>query len=162
MRARVVEGDGRMQVRVAVETDLTALLRLYRHLNQDDAPAEPARAQAAFAAMLRSPLVKVFVAEVEEGLASSCTLVVVPNLTRGARPYAVIENVVTDAAFRRRGLGQAVLAAALARAWAEDCYKVMLATGSKREETLRFYERAGFERGGKTFFQARRSATHGG
>jgi hypothetical protein len=31
-----------------------------------------------------------------------------------------------------------------------------LATGSRREETPRFYEGAGFERGGKTFFQVRR------
>ncbi|WP_247327142.1 hypothetical protein [Bradyrhizobium sp. 141] len=30
-----------------------------------------------------------------------------------------------------------------------DCYKVHLATGSKRETTLRFYEGAGFHRGGK-------------
>jgi hypothetical protein len=32
----------------------------------------------------------------------------------------------------------------------------MLATGSRKRGTLQFYECAGFERGGKTFFQARR------
>jgi hypothetical protein len=42
-------------------------------------------------------------------------------------------------------------------AWEAGCYKIMLATGSRREETLQFYESAGFERGGKTFFQARRA-----
>ena len=35
-------------------------------------------------------------------------------------------------------------------------FEVMLATGSSRPETLRFYEGAGFARGGKTFFQVRR------
>lgn len=37
-----------------------------------------------------------------------------------------------------------------------DCYKVLLATGSKRETTLRFYEGAGFQRWGKTYFEVRR------
>jgi hypothetical protein len=32
---------------------------------------------------------------------------------------------------------------------------VMLATGSEKPETLLLYERAGFRRGGKTFFEAR-------
>jgi GNAT superfamily N-acetyltransferase len=68
----------------------------------------------------------------------------------------VIENVVTHAQHRQAGLGRAVLSAALDAAWQADCYKVMLASGSRREATLRFYEGAGFERGGKTFFQVRR------
>ena len=79
---------------------------------------------------------------------------IVPNLTRGAKPYGLIENVVTDAAYRRRGLGRQVLHAALEKAWQEHCYKVMLLTGSKQEETLRFYEGSGFKRGVKTGFVA--------
>ncbi|MBX9699936.1 MAG: GNAT family N-acetyltransferase, partial [Acetobacteraceae bacterium] len=98
----------------------------------------------------------VLVAEQEGCLAASCTLSVIPNLTRNCRPYALIENVVTLAGHRRRGLGRQVLRAALDRAWAAGCYKVMLATGSRQEATLRFYEGAGFARGGKTYFEARR------
>jgi GNAT superfamily N-acetyltransferase len=89
-------------------------------------------------------------------LIGSCTLAIVPNLSRGARPYGVIENVVTDAARRRSGVGRAVLQAALDKAWRADCYKVLLATGSKRESTLRFYEGAGFTRDAKTYFEIRR------
>jgi GNAT superfamily N-acetyltransferase len=88
-------------------------------------------------------------------LVSSCALVIVPNLTRGVRPYGLIENVVTHVDHRRAGLGRAVLAAAVEAAWVADCYKIMLATGSRREETLRFYGGAGFARGGKTYFEVR-------
>lgn len=144
-----------MHIRTATNADLDGLIALYRHLNHDDADPEPALAQAAFAAILASPLTTIFLAEADGRPASSCTLVVIPNLTRGARPYALIENVVTDAAHRRKGLGKAVLAAAMEAAWQAGCYKIMLASGSKNEATLRFYEDAGFARGTKTFFQAR-------
>ena len=53
-----------------------------------------------------------------------------------------------------RGLATVVLQAALREAWEHGCYKVMLATGSKRETTLHFYEQAGFIRGVKTGFVA--------
>ena len=43
------------------------------------------------------------------GLVASCTLTLTPNLTRGCRPYGVIENVVTDVGFRKRGFAKAVL-----------------------------------------------------
>ena len=106
--------------------------------------------------LLQSGLTSVLVAEEGGHLGSSCTLVMVPNLTRGGRSYGLIENVVTHVNYRRRGFGHRVLEAALDAAWAANCYKVMLATGSSKEATMRFYETAGFERGGKTFFQARR------
>lgn len=144
------------RVRRAVPADLAGLLDLYRHLNPGDPEPPAERSDAAWQAMLASPGMAVFVAEADGRLLASCTLVVAPNLTRGARPYAFIENVVTHADARRRGLGQAVLNAALAEAWAADCYKVMLMTGRKDEAIFRFYEAAGFERGSKTAFQIRR------
>ena len=143
-------------IRPALPDDLGGVLALYRHLNADDPPPAPDAAAAAWSALLGSGLTTVVVAEEAGVLAATCTVVVVPNLTRKARPYGVIENVVTHPDHRRAGLGRGVLSAALDIAWRADCYKVMLATGSRREETLRFYEGAGFERGGKTFFQVRR------
>ena len=144
-------------IRTATTSDLQDVLALYRHLNSDDPVPHPRAAELAWAAMLTAQLVTVHVAELTDGtLAASCTLVIVPNLTRGLRSYALIENVVTHVGYRRLGLGRAVLRVAMDTAWEAGCYKIMLATGSRREETLRFYESAGFERGGKTFFQARR------
>jgi GNAT superfamily N-acetyltransferase len=106
---------------------------------------------------IASDLTTVYVADAGGALVSSCTLIIVPNLTRGARAYGLIENVVTHANHRRTGLGRAVMSAALDAAWNADCYKVMLATGSRKDETLRFYEQLGFDRGTKIFFQASRS-----
>jgi ribosomal protein S18 acetylase RimI-like enzyme len=143
-------------IRPANQSDLPGLLALYRHLHPKDPELDPSEAEAAWLTLLSSGLTTVIVADAAGSLVSSCTLAVVPNLSHGARPYGVIENVVTHSEHRRRGLGGAVLEAALAIAWDADCYKVTLATGSRRESTLRFYEGAGFLRGGKTYFEIRR------
>jgi GNAT superfamily N-acetyltransferase len=144
-----------ISIRIARPTELAALLNLYRHLHPDDPVPDSATAAAAWSALTGSDLIKVIVADRAGLLISTCTLVTIPNLTRGVRPYGLIENVVTHPDHRRIGLGRAVLSFALDAAWQAGCYKVMLATGSRREETLRFYQKAGFDRGGKTFFEAR-------
>ena len=144
------------QIRTARRQDLPALLGLYRDLTGIEpwaAPAEPQEVFERFHAFAGSAVI---VGELGGELVASCALVVVPNLTRGGRSSALIENVVTHADHRKRGLGRAVLDAALDRAWAAGCYKVMLATGSKRPETLRFYAAAGFEPDAKTYFEAKR------
>ena len=144
-------------VRRAAQHDLPEVLNLYRHLHPHDPELEAAAAGPVWSKLLASGFMTVIVAQATERLVSSCTLAIVPNLTRGGRSYGVIENVVTHADYRRLGLGRRVLAQALDVAWQADCYKVLLATGSKRESTLRFYEEAGFHRGGKTYFEVRRA-----
>jgi GNAT superfamily N-acetyltransferase len=142
-------------IRPARDTDLAMVLELYRHLNPKDVPLDLSRADAAWSALLASPLTTVFVADRGELLAATCILAIVPNLTRGGRSFGVIENVVTHASQRRTGVGRALMTAALDAAWEAGCYKVMLASG-RDEGTLRFYETCGFRRGGKTFSEARR------
>ncbi|MFC3068115.1 GNAT family N-acetyltransferase [Phenylobacterium soli] len=144
------------EIRPARPDELAGVLALYRQLNPGDPVLSLAAAEPAWSALLTSGVTTTFVADLGGLLVASCTLAIVPNLSRGARAYGVIENVVTDADHRRRGFGRAVLEAALDRAWAADCYKVLLATGSKRESTLRFYEGAGFTRDAKTYFEIRR------
>lgn len=143
-------------IRAAVEHDLPEVLSLYRQLHPHDPPLETTDAERVWSHLLASGFTTVIVAQTAELLVASCTLAIVPNLSRGGRPYGVIENVVTHDGYRRHGLGRRVLARALEIGWQADCYKVLLATGSKRESTLRFYEGAGFERGGKTYFEVRR------
>ena len=135
--------------------ELSALLFLYAHLHPDDAILPLGEAAPLWETLRQDPNQHCLGAYWNGSLVVTCTLVVVPNLTRGGRPYGLIENVVTHPDYRRRGLGTAVLKHALQIAWERGCYKVMLLTGSKNEATLRFYEQAGFERGVKTGFVAR-------
>lgn len=143
-------------IREAVPGDLSALLELYAELSVDDRLPTPEAAAATWAKLLGSEMVGVLVAEREGRAVASCVLVVVPNLTRNQSPFALIENVVTSAALRGQGLGKRVIGAAIDRAWAMGCYKVMLMTGRSDPNVLAFYEACGFQRG-KTAFQIRRA-----
>ena len=137
-------------IRLAGQDDLAILLELYTHLHGNEMPGE--LPEALWRDILTDPNHDVIIAE-EDGLAaSSCVLIVVPNLTHRQRPYALIENVVTHEAYRGRGLASAVLAFAKNIAQRRGCYKIMLMTGSKEESTLRFYEHAGYNREDKTGF----------
>jgi len=148
-----------MDVRVLGDGDLAPLLGLYRHLNPKDPPLDSATAEAIWRDTRGSSWC-LYIGGFEGGqLVSACTITVIPNLTRAGRPYALIENVVTDAAFRGRGWGRKVLSAALDLAWARNCYKVMLLTGRKDDGIIRFYERCGFRRDDKLGFVARPTPT---
>ena len=73
--------------------------------------------------------------EVDGAVVATTYLNVIPNITRSASPYAVIENVVVDASLRGTGLGRQIMAGTLRAAWDAGCYKAMLMTGSRTPAT---------------------------
>ncbi|WP_235514812.1 GNAT family N-acetyltransferase [Acidovorax sp. Root217] len=148
--------NARMEIRPIERSELPQLLELYAHLHADDEPLPDSGAlEDIWKELLGSNRYRYLGAYLDGQLISSCTITIVPNLTRGGRPYGLIENVVTHADHRGHGYAKAVLHDALFFAWAQGCYKVMLMTGRKDEATLRFYESAGFDRHGKQAFIAR-------
>ena len=149
------QGMTDLTIRAAGQADLPALLDLYRHLDAGDVRCPADKAATILERFLSYAGSAILVGHIGADVVASCTVVVIPNLTRGGTPYALIENVVTDAGYRNRGLGKAILRAAVEHAWSAGCYKAMLMTGSKKPSTLAFYEAAGFEQS-KTGFQIRR------
>lgn len=140
-------------VRLIRYDELDKLLALYRLLHAQDPDAgNDSRLGALWDEIYNDPDLFYPVAEKDGEIVSSCTLAIVKNLTRGLRPYGIIENVITSPDFRKKGYGNRVLRMAVKIAREKNCYKVMLMTGSKKEDTIRFYEQAGFIRGVKTAF----------
>jgi len=144
-----------MEIRFADHEDIQPLLKLYQHLDPDDKETTVEDAMKNMELLERYPGSHILVGCLGEHIVTTCTLVVIPNLTRGGAPYALIENVVTDPARRNKGYGKAILKSATEAAWRAGCYKVMLLTGSKRPAILKFYQDAGFEQN-KTGFQIRK------
>jgi GNAT superfamily N-acetyltransferase len=140
-------------VRLIRRDELDDLLELYGCLHPGDPDAHgDVRLKPLWDDIINDPALFYPVVQADGKLVSSCTLAIVKNLTRGLRPYGIIENVITHPAYRNRGYGAMVLRMAVEIARDNHCYKVMLLTGQKDEDTLRFYEQAGFSRGIKTGF----------
>ena len=139
-------------IREANKDDLNALLELYLCLHEDSIPDESEHLNNTWEQIVNDPNHHLIVNEVDGKLVSSCVCVIIPNLTRNVRPYAFIENVVTHKDYRCRGLAQECLNFAREIALKENCYKMMLLTGSKDPNTLHFYEKAGYNSSDKTAF----------
>ena len=143
-------------IRAAKSTDQHALKELYAQLNPADPPwPSDAVAAAALAKVLAHSGTTILVCDVGDVAVSTCMLVVCPNFSRAGRPFALIENVVTRREYRNRGYGRQIVEHAIKLARQQGCYRVTLMTGSRREETLRFYEAAGLQRNAKTAFERR-------
>lgn len=139
-------------VREAVRDDLGQMLELYLFLHEDSIPENDDHLKKTWEQIIQDPNHHLIVNDVDGRIVSSCVCVIIPNLTRSARPYAFIENVVTHEDFRGKGYASACLDFARQIAEKENCYKMMLLTGSKKTETLRFYENAGYNSSDKTAF----------
>ena len=139
-------------VREVQEKDLNGLLELYLHLHEASVPELTEHLAKTWQTILTDENHHIIVKEIDGKLVSSCVCVIIPNLTQNIRPYALVENVVTHGDYRGKGYATECLNYAKSLAEKANCYKMMLLTGSKKESTLKFYERAGYNSSDKTAF----------
>ena len=139
-------------VREAVREDLNSLLELYLFLHEESIPEHDEHLGNTWNQIIDDPNHHLIINEIDGRIVSSCVCVIIPNLTRNIRPYAFIENVVTHENYRGKGYAGECLDYAKKIAEQENCYKMMLLTGSKNPKTLHFYEKAGYNSSDKTAF----------
>ncbi|MCI5065659.1 GNAT family N-acetyltransferase [bacterium] len=137
--------DYELSFREVVSADLPQILELYHHLHESEPVlTENAKIAAIWNQILHDSRLHCFVAVLGTTIVGSCTLDIIPNLTRGARSFGVLQNVVTDQHYRGRGIGRQLNQHALDFAWSQNCYQVLVQTG--RPEAITFYEKLGFRR----------------
>ena len=136
-------------IREVMDSDYAGLMKLYMQLHNNPFPEKDNAMTELWNRILKDKDHHI-VAQEDGEIVASCVCVIIPNLTHGQRPYALIENVITHEAYRKRGLATACLNYAKKIAEKENCYKMMLLTGSKEESTLKFYEMAGYNKNDKT------------
>lgn len=139
-------------IREIKQTDFDGLMKLYTKLHNNLIPEKSCEITALWNRILQDETHHIIVAEETHQIVSSCVCVIVPNLTHNQQPYAIIENVITDEKYRKKGFATKCLNYAKEIAIRENCYKLMLLTGSKLGSTKRFYEKAGYNCNDKTAF----------
>lgn len=141
-------------IRRAEPEDARDLHELYKgHLTKE--VQDVSKFTALLTRITANPDYHLLVCDAKGKVVSSVTLVIIPNLTHNSRPYSVIENVVTHTDFRNLGHASALIDKACEIAKENNCYKITITTGSKKESTLRFYEKCGFNMNEKTAFLKR-------
>ncbi len=131
-------------IRLATPADVANILALYRELRPHDPALSQQKAMQQLQLILQNPMQHLVVAQVGQQLTASAMLVLAHNLAYGGRPFAVLEHVITASAFRGRGLAKAVIQQCLDIAWAANCAKVMLLSGSARPQAHALYQSLGF------------------
>lgn len=139
-------------IREIIKEDFEGLMKLYMQLHDNPMPEATSEVIEKWYIILNDKNHHIVVAEEDGRIVSSCVCVIIPNLTNKQRSYAFIENVITDKKYRKQGFATACLDYAKELAMKENCYKLMLLTGSKKESTHNFYRKAGYNSEDKIAF----------
>jgi ribosomal protein S18 acetylase RimI-like enzyme len=145
---------GGVRVREAASVDLDALMELYQQLTgplDEPVPEPQPDPRRAIEQIIVDPARSLLVAELDGQVVGTVDVLIAPNLTHHAQPWALVENVVVAEWARRRGAGRALMLRAIELAREAGCYKVNLISGNERTGAHDFYRSLGFEAIGQGF-----------
>jgi GNAT superfamily N-acetyltransferase len=140
----------RLAVRTAVEADLPRVLELLDQMDDSMYRQREDAGQAARLSVFRQiaadPRQHLLVAEADGRIVGTVHLVVIPHLSRSCQPSGLVEEMVVDEAYRRKGVGAALLREVQRLAREAGCYKLALSSNLARRGAHRFYSRLGWQR----------------
>jgi ribosomal protein S18 acetylase RimI-like enzyme len=132
-------------IRKATPLDIPRILELYEQLTDEKQHLSAYTTERVFTEIVSMPNQEFLVVEKDSFIVGSLFLLIVPNLTHSARPWAIIENVIVDNEHRRQGIGRYLIEYALTHCKEVGCYKVQLLSNKRRQEAHQFYRSLGFE-----------------
>jgi GNAT superfamily N-acetyltransferase len=135
-------------VRPALASDLDALISLYGELADDEQAPRPSadrHHERVLLDVIGHPARHLVVGALDEEPVGTADLLIAANLTHGARPWAIVENVVVAGDLRGCGIGSALMGHVIDIARTAGCYKVQLLSGRRRTGAHAFYRSLGME-----------------
>ena len=140
-----------IEIRLAKESDIRRILELYHELSMITTQAERRLNTSwddyrkVFAEISSDHRHELLVAEYEGEVVGTVALFIIPNLSHGATPYALVENLVVNHKYRRKGIGKKLMEYTITRAKQEGCHRIELCSDRRRKEAHRLYRSVGFE-----------------
>ncbi|WP_374356914.1 GNAT family N-acetyltransferase [Chitinimonas sp.] len=130
-----------LHIRRASDRDAAAIEDLYQQLVSNPAlavsPEHLAKLQA-------SEHHVVLVAEQGDQVCGTALLSLCEDIMFGTQPFAVVENVIVNEAYRSQGIGAALFREIEAHCKRANCSKIMLLSSAQRSEAHQFFEQLGF------------------
>ncbi len=68
-----------------------------------------------------------------------------------SQPYALVEDLLVDEAYRGKGWGKKMMEQVIAEARKAGCYKILATSRNSRKNVHEFYKKLGFQEWGKEF-----------
>jgi GNAT superfamily N-acetyltransferase len=140
----------RLAVRSAAEADVPRVLELLDQIDESMYARREDAGQAARLSVFRQiaadPRQHLLVADADGQIVGTVHLIVIPHFSRRCKPSALLESMVVDDAYRRKGVGAALLRETQRLAREAGCYKLALSSNLARRGAHRFYSRLGWKR----------------
>lgn len=140
----IYECEENMEVQRIEKQYINDLIELYNQLLPNFQTSYNDKVEELYNLIDKSDYYYIIVGIENEIAITTCSMIVIPNLTHGQRPYAIIENVITHKNYRKKGYGSQVINYAINLAKDKNCYKILLQTRRKEKGTLNFYKKLGF------------------
>jgi glucosamine-phosphate N-acetyltransferase len=131
-----------MRIRTATSEDFNRICELLQQL-WPDKKIDRGALKVVMNRVLSSSNDIYLCAETEQGLMGFCSLAVKNSLWQESRIGTISEMVVDDA-YRKRGVGTALLGTIIEMARQRGCRLIELDSAFHRDAAHRFYEKAGF------------------
>ncbi len=131
-----------MKIVTLADRDLPDLAQLYRQFRGEESSLEDMR--KAFRRLKKDTDYTLL--GVREGgrLIGSVMGILCRELYGKCRPFMVVEDMIVDQSYRRRGVGSLLMQAIEQEAFRCHCSYIMLVTDATRREALGFYEHLGY------------------
>jgi GNAT superfamily N-acetyltransferase len=133
-----------MKVRRAELTDLRQLIELFNEMHEES-DIVSAEAQQTLIEVLAESNRAVLVAEIDGVVVGTVDVAVHGNLSRGMKPWAIVENVMVTEAARRKGVARALMTSAEHFARESGCYKIQLVSGIENHASHHLYRLLGYD-----------------
>lgn len=136
-------------IRQAQASDASAVEKLYRQLHT---LSEPVVSPERIAEIAAGDLTYLLICEDAEKIIATALVCLCQDVMFGNQPFAVVENVVVDKDYLRKGIGKNLMDYIEDLCLQRNCSKIMLQTSSSNRSARSFYTSIGYDPNGKIGF----------
>ena len=130
-------------IRRLAEEDIQSLALLYTQFWGVE--SDCVKMKKKFAELRGNPRYAIFCATADGYVVGSIMGILCDEIYGDCRPFLLMEDLIVDQAYRRRGIGKALVAELEDFAREHDCSQIQFITETHRQDAVAFYASLGFD-----------------